>query len=78
MLAITGVLAPLPYFQALATQTLFYFDHKYEPSRPTYAMQGILLFKYNVWLTKHETKRNILWTGRMWTRNVIFNGEAYA
>ena len=78
MLAITGVLAPLPYFQTLATQALFYFDHKYEPSPPTYELQRILLFKYNVGLTKHDTKRNILWTGRMWIRNVIFNGESYA
>jgi len=65
MLAITGVLAPLPYFQALGTQALFYFDHKYEPSPPTYALQGVLLFKYTVSLTKHDTKRNILWTGGM-------------
>jgi hypothetical protein len=66
MSAITGVLAPLPYFQALVrTQALFYFDHKYEPSPPTCALQGILLFKYNLVLTKHDTKHNILWTGRM-------------
>ena len=78
MLAITGVLAPHPYFQALGKQALFYFDHKNEPSPLTYVMQGILLFKYNLVLTKHDTKHNILWTGRMWTRNVIFNVEAYA
>ena len=45
MLAITGLLAPLPYFQALGTEELFYFDHKYEPSQPTYTLQGNLLFK---------------------------------
>jgi hypothetical protein len=60
MLAITGLLAPLPYFQELGTQALFYFDHKYEPSPPTYTLQGILLFKYNLGLTKHDTKHNIL------------------
>ena len=57
MLAIIGVLAPLPYFQALGTQALFHFDHGYEPSLPTYALQGILLFKYNLGLAKHDTKQ---------------------
>jgi hypothetical protein len=65
MLAITGVLAPFHYFQALGTQALLYFDRKYEPSPPTYALQGILLLKYNLALSKHDTKHNILWTGRM-------------
>jgi len=71
MLAIIGVLAPFHYFQALGIQALFYFDRKYEPSPPTYALQGILLFKCNIALSEHDTKQYFMdWKNVNWECNI--------